>query len=163
MVVKSRFEDHLRHLDLAYRAFFLGRRVNELVTDRTRKAGFIGVRESHGYLIQHLIESDRTVTELARRMGVTQQAASKAIAELIRLKIVEVVPESDRRVKRIRLSNRGWRCVQLGRRTRAQIDNRLTRVVGRKSYEHATATLLTCLQTLGGIETIRARRIPAPR
>jgi len=28
-------------------------------------------------MVEHLIESDRTITELARRMEITQQAASK--------------------------------------------------------------------------------------
>jgi hypothetical protein len=78
--------------DLPHLAFFLGLRVNELVMDRTLKAGFSGVRESHGYVIQHLIESPRTITELSRRLEVAQQAASKMGAELIHLGLVEAIP-----------------------------------------------------------------------
>ena len=165
MVVKSsKAEDVALHqLDLPYLAFFLGLRVNELVMARTSKGGFTGVRESHGYTIQHLIESDRTITELAKRMQVTQQAASKIIAELVRLGIVEAAPAKDKRTKRIRLSQRGWECVQLGRRTRAQIAGHLIRAAGRRSYERAKSTLLNCLQALGGIERIRSRLIRTPR
>ena len=165
MVVKSRKEEDvvLHQLDLPHLAFFLGLRVNELVMARTLKAGFTGVRQSHGYLVQHLIESDRTITELARRMEVTQQAASKTVAELIRLRVVEAVPAKDRRTKRIRLSRRGWECVQLGRRTRTQIAARLIHAAGRRSYENAKSTLLTCLRALGGVERISSRRIRAPR
>ena len=130
---------------------------------RTLKAGFEGVRESHGYVIRHLIEAERTVTELATRMEVTQQAASKVVAELLNLRIVEAIPAKDRRAKRIRLSQRGWQCVQLGRRARTHIDNRLVRAVGRKSYENAKLTLLTCLRALGGGERIRSRRMRPPR
>jgi DNA-binding MarR family transcriptional regulator len=162
MVVKSNGA-RLPELDLAYLGFFLGLRVHELVMERTRKAGFTGVRESHGYLIQQVIESERTITELARRMGVTQQAASKMVAELIRLGILEATSARDRRAKQVRLSPRGWQCVRLGRRTRAGIETRLLRAAGKKGHETAKAALLTCLRALGGIERIRARRIRAPR
>jgi DNA-binding MarR family transcriptional regulator len=163
MVVKSSNAVILHQLDLSHLAFFLGLRVNELVMERTFKAGFTGVRESHGYVIQHLIESERTITELARRMEVTQQAASKMVAELIHLGIVEAIPGKDRRARRICLSQRGWHCVQFGRRARTRIDNLLIHAAGGKSYENAKSTLLTCLRALGGIERIGSRRIRTPR
>jgi len=162
MVVKSS-SAILQQLDLAYLAFFLGLRVNEMVIDRTLKAGFTGIRESHGYVIQHLVESERTITELAKRMDITQQAASKIVAELIGLGVLEALPAKDKRAKRIRLSQEGWRCVRLGRRARTRIDKLLVRAAGRKRYENAKSTLLTCLRALGGVERIRSRRIRAPR
>lgn len=162
MVVKSS-PVVLWQLDLPYLALFLGMRVNELVMQRTLKAGFRGVRESHGYVIQHLIESGRTITELAKRMQVTQQAASKIVAELIGLGMVEVIPGKDRRAKEIHLSQRGRGCVQLGRQARARIDSRLIRAAGRKGYEMAKSTLVACLEELGGTERIPSRRIRAPR
>ena len=163
MVVKSSKAVVLQQLDLSHLAFFLGLRVNELVMERALKAGFKGVRGSHGYVIQHLIESQRTITELAKRMEVTQQAASKMVAELSQLGIVEAVPAQDRRAKRIHLSQRGWQCVQLGRRARTQIDKLLVRAAGRNNYENARSTLLTYLQASGGVERIPTRRIRAPR
>ena len=163
MVVKSSNAVFLHQLELSHLAFFLGLRVNELVMERTAKAGFTRVRESHGYVIQHLIESERTITELARRMDITQQAASKIVAELIDIGILKAIPANDRRTKRIRLSQQGWRCVRLGRRARTQIDSRLVRAAGKESYENAKSTLLTCLRALGGVERIRSRRIRAPR
>lgn len=149
-------------MELAYLAFFLGRRINELVLERVMRAGFPGVRESHGYLIQHLVESELSITELARRMEVTQQAASKAVRELIVLGILEAVPARDRRAKRIRLSERGWQCVRLGRQARARLDKRLVKVAGRSSYEHARSTLLSCLSALGGLQRVRWRRVRPP-
>jgi hypothetical protein len=91
-------------LDLAYLALFLGLRVNELVMERMAGAGFRRVRESHGYLIQHLIAEDRSITELARRRNVTQPAASKAVGELIGLRILEATSAKDRRAKSILLT-----------------------------------------------------------
>lgn len=162
MVVKTRCAA-AAELDLGYLGFFLGLRVNELVLRRMEARGFKGVRESHGYLIQHLIGEERTVTELGRRMEVTQQAASKAVAELIRLRILEEAPAKDRRVKRIRLSRRGWRVVELGRRARGEIEKRLIRATGKREHARAKATLLSCLQVLGGVERIRSRRVRQPR
>jgi DNA-binding MarR family transcriptional regulator len=137
-------------------------RVNELVMERAAIAGFRGVRESHGYLIQHVIESDRSITELAKRMGVTQQAASKVVAELIELGILQAVRAKDRRAKRIRLSQRGWQCVRLGRHSRNQLDKRLLAAAGKRNYEKAKSTLLTCLQALGGMGRIKSRRVRPP-
>jgi DNA-binding MarR family transcriptional regulator len=76
-------------------------------------------------MVQHLIESDRTITELARRMEITQEAATKIVAALIRLGVLETASADAERIKRIRLSKRGQQCVQLGRRTRARIEARL--------------------------------------
>src|SRR5215471_4770613 len=141
MVVKSTDVDRARvdltRLDLAYLGFFLGLRVNELVLEKGAAAGFRRMRESHGYVVQHLIESDRSITEMARRMNVSQQAASKSIAELVKHGVVEPRPSSDRRARRVRLTPRGWDAVRLSRRARQSIEARLQRAVGEKSYDEA--------------------------
>jgi DNA-binding MarR family transcriptional regulator len=167
MVVKSTNGDRARvdpaRLDLAYLGFFLGLRVSELVLEKGAAAGFRGMRESHGYVVQHLIESDRSITELARRMNVSQQAASKSIAELVKHGVVASRRSSDRRARRVRLTTRGWDAVRLSRRARKSIEGRLQRAVGEKSYDEARNTLIACLDVLGGLSRVRARRIPSPR
>src|SRR5262249_55147278 len=107
MVVNTRLEDPPR-LDLGYLALFLGMRVSQLVMQRMHASGFQNIRESHGYVIQHLIEKERSITELAQRMEVSQQAASKVVSELAELGVLDVVAGPDRRAKRVRLSLRGW-------------------------------------------------------
>lgn len=170
MVVQSRPRPHSgrepvdpHRLDLAQAAFFLGLHVNAQIVVRGREAGLEGIRESHGYVIQHLIESDRSITELAGRMQVSQQAASKAIAELVELGYVEALASADRRQRRIRLSKRGWEAVRFARRGRRQLEARLRKAVGAERYENARAVILECLDALGGMATIRGRRIPIPR
>jgi DNA-binding MarR family transcriptional regulator len=149
-------------LDLPYLAFFLGLRVNELVAERLAKAGFADVRQSHGYVIQHLIGQDRTVTELARRMGVSQQAASKSVAEMVRIGLLDRVKGGDRRARRVRLSKRGWESVQFARRIRRRIDARLARRLGPEAYKTAKSTLLECLSGFGGLDWLETRRVPEP-
>jgi DNA-binding MarR family transcriptional regulator len=150
-------------LDIAYLGFFLGLRVNELVLEKSLAAGFHGMRESHGYVVQHLIESERSVTELARRMNVSQQAASKSIAELVQHGVVESLPATDRRARRVRLSTRGWNAVRFTRRARQTIEARLQHAVGGKSYIEARETLIACLNALGGLSRVRTRRVRSPR
>src|SRR5215467_10952268 len=131
MVVRSKSSDASpvdpARLDIAYLGFFLGLRVNELVLEKGLAAGFRGMRESHGYLVQHLIESERSITELAQRMNVSQQAVSKSIAELVKHGVVESLPATDRRARRVRLSTRGWNAVRFTRRARQTIEARLQR------------------------------------
>jgi DNA-binding MarR family transcriptional regulator len=162
MVVKAS-PSLMPRLDLGYLALFLGLRVNQLIMERMRAAGFQQIRESHGYLIQHLIESDRTITELARRMEITQQATSKAVAELVTLGLLELIVGSDRREKIVRLSNHGRTLVRLGRRARRAIERRLIRIAGREEYEQAKWVLTACLDALGGTERVRSRRVLPPQ
>lgn len=161
MVVKARAVDAGR-LDLGYLAFFLGLRVNQLVLDRLRAAGFARARESHGYVIQHLVDAGRGITELAGRMEVTQQAASKAVAELAALKIVEIAPGPDRRAKIVRLSALGLKVVQSARQARLEIDKQLVDAIGKRQYAATKAALVQCLESLGGIGRIQTRRIRQP-
>jgi DNA-binding MarR family transcriptional regulator len=162
MVVKARSELPAG-LDLGYLALFLGLRVNQLVLEQLKGAGFKDVRESHGYVIQHLIEKERSITELAQRMEVTQQAASKVVAELSGLGVFEIVPGSDRRAKKVRLTLHGWNVVRLGRQIRRQIESRLIRAAGEQQYQSAKSVLSACLEALGGMDRIRTRRIPPPQ
>jgi DNA-binding MarR family transcriptional regulator len=167
MVVNSSVVNSSRvdpaHLDLGYLGLFLGMQVNRLVLERLHAAGYQKARESHGYLIQHLIEKDRSITELASRMEVTQQAASKSVAELAALGMVDILAAADRRKKTIRLSGRGRKLVDLSRKTRREVEQRLIRAAGVKRYREASATLAACLEELGGVERVRSRRIVQPQ
>ena len=80
-------------LDVVLAALFAGLALNERVTERLHAAGFDDVRFSHGFVFQHLVPGPLAVGALARRMGVSQQAASKAAAELERLGYVERAPD----------------------------------------------------------------------
>ena len=162
MVVKSSSVD-LESLDLAYLALFVGHRVNEMVVVKAKAKGHENVRESHGYVIQHLIDRERSITDLARRMEVTQQAASKSVTELIRLGVVESAPAKDRRAKLIRLTKRGMESVNDAWAVREKIDRQLSKALGQKNYRRVKENLLVCLKELGGTKRIEARRVREPK
>jgi DNA-binding MarR family transcriptional regulator len=163
MVVHQERAPNPSNLDLGHLALFFGLRMNELVMERMSAEGFGDVRESHGYVIQHLIEMDRSITELAERMEVTQQAASKVVAELMSIGIVEAAMGEDRRSKRIALSKRGREAVALSRKVRKQIESKLIRELGATRYSQGKAIVLEALDRFGGLDRIRTRRIRSPR
>jgi DNA-binding MarR family transcriptional regulator len=153
-----------RQLDAVLAALFAGLALNERVADRLRAAGFADVRFSHGFVFQHLVPGPLPVGELARRMGVSQQAASKAAAELERLGYIERVADpADARVRRLALTARGRAAVAAGRTARAGIAAELEEALGPRRAKALRAALLDALEFAGGLDAVRARRVPPVR
>ena len=153
----------LEALDLGLLGLFVGQRLNERVLERLHAAGFDGIRMSHGYVVQHLIGGERSVTELGRLMGVTQQAASKVTAELATLGYVEHDRGADARVKRIRLSERGRAMLAQTRKLRRELEDSLTREISPHAVEQTRCVLAELLRRLGGATTVERRRLREPR
>ena len=120
-----------RQLDLVLATLLTGLALNERVLARLVAAGHGDVRFSHGFVFQHLIDGPLPVGALARRLGVSQQAASKAAAELERLGYLERVacPE-DGRAKIIRLTPRGRDAALTGRRIFSEIEAEWAEQIG---------------------------------
>lgn len=153
-----------RALDLGHLALFVGLAFAEQAQAELAAAGFTGLRFSHGFVVQHLIGAERTIGELAARLQVTQQAASKTVAELEGLGYVErVADEADARVRRVRLTRQGQAAVTRSRRSRAALQRRLVARHGESALAACQAVLAGVLETLGGAEAVRGRRVLAPR
>ncbi|PTL76073.1 MarR family transcriptional regulator [Vitiosangium sp. GDMCC 1.1324] len=153
----------LESLDLGHLALFVGMRVNDVVLEEIHAAGFTGLRYAHGFVFQHLLGGPRSISELAALLEVTQQAASKTVAELEKLGYVEETESDDARVRRVRLSARGRAAVDKGRAVRAGLEERLRRRHGSRAVEEAHKLLADVLESLGGTEAVRARRVRLPR
>ncbi|QRK13847.1 winged helix DNA-binding protein [Archangium violaceum] len=150
-------------LDLGHLALFVGMRVNDVVLEEIHAAGFTGLRYAHGFVFQHLLGGSRSISELAALLEVTQQAASKTVAELEKLGYVEETRSDDARVRRVRLSARGQAAVDKSRAVRAGLEERLRRSQGRRAVEEARKLLANVLDSLGGTEAVRARKVRLPR
>jgi DNA-binding MarR family transcriptional regulator len=151
-------------LDLGHLALFVGYGYADEVKRELERQGFDGLTFSHGFVFQHLIEGERTIGELSARLGVSQQAASKVIAELTRLGYVERARDpEDARIHKVRLSARGRNSVQTSRRVRARLERRLMKLYGPARFEAARALLAKVLEALGGAAAVRGRRVRAPR
>jgi len=152
----------LEQLDLGYLALFVGLRTNELVSAHLEAAGRTGLRSSHGYIFQHLLAGPVAVTALARQLGVSQQAASKSVAELRELGYLEEGAASDARVRLVTLSSRGHAAIAATRAFRKKLERTLHRRYGRE-FEHSRALLASVLADMGGAEAVRTRTLRAPR
>jgi DNA-binding MarR family transcriptional regulator len=151
-------------LDLVSAVFLSGLALNEEALRRLHAAGHSDLRISHGFLIQHVVEEPRPIGELAARMGITQQAASKAVAELTGLGYLErSVDPSDARVRRIGLSSRGAEMVEAARAIRASMEAELAAELGAEHIESIKSSAWRILEWAGGADAVRARRVPDRR
>ncbi|MFP2933847.1 MarR family winged helix-turn-helix transcriptional regulator [Pyxidicoccus sp. 3LG] len=117
----------------------------------------------HGYVFQHLLGGPRSISELAGLLEVTQQAASKTVAELEGLGYVEKTESGDARVRRVALSARGLAAVEKTRAVRSGLQKRFERQHGARAVEEARKLLADVLSSLGGAEAVRTRRVRPPR
>ncbi|MFD9704869.1 MarR family winged helix-turn-helix transcriptional regulator [Lentzea sp. NPDC059081] len=139
-------------IDFATLAHLAGSAANDAILEQLHEIGHEGVRVSHGYVIQHLVEGSPTVSELGELLGVTQQAASKQLLELERLGYVTRVPDrADSRIRRAELTGRGRRLVDDSRRLRRALD-----VHGDDAAKRA---LVRLLDATGGAENVLRRRV----
>ncbi|MFE0456579.1 MarR family winged helix-turn-helix transcriptional regulator [Streptomyces sp. NPDC058914] len=94
----------------------LTRRINDGVEAR----GFEG-RPAYGFAFTRLAPDGATVTELAVHLGVTKQAASQLVDELVRKGYVERRSHPrDARARLIVLTERGWACTRAAEEAAAE-------------------------------------------
>lgn len=75
--------------------------------------GFEGLRPAHGFAFARLAPGGATVTELAGHLGVTKQAASQLVEELVRKGYVERRPHpGDARARLVVMTELGWACAR---------------------------------------------------
>ena len=151
-------------LDLPTLASLAGGGVVRVILDRIAAAGFAGVKPSHGYVIQRLVDDEPTISELADSLGMTQQGASKQVRDLEMLGYVErVVVPGDQRARRVRLTPSGQAMLDTARKIRAGIEAEVLEQVGARKLEAAKAALTALLALSQLDERVRNRTVPAPR
>ncbi|MFH8499212.1 MarR family winged helix-turn-helix transcriptional regulator [Streptomyces coeruleorubidus] len=95
----------------------LTQRINEGVVAR----GFEGVRPAHGFAFARLAPDGATVTDLAAHLGVTKQAASQLVDEMVRKGYAERRPHPhDARARLVVLTGRGWECTRAAEEAAAE-------------------------------------------
>jgi DNA-binding MarR family transcriptional regulator len=153
-------EDSLPPLDLSSALTLLGDAVSGAVLQALEGTG---LRHGHGYLVQRLLVGPATATELAEGLGITQQAVSKTVKELLDLGHLETVPDpTDRRRRPVCLTSRGVEAVERARAARAEVESRVRAALGQERTDRAMADLHAMLGALGLSEDIRRRTVPPP-
>jgi len=95
----------------------LTRRINDGVVAR----GFEGVRPAHGFAFARLAPDGATVTDLAVHLGVTKQAASQLVDELVRKGYAERRPHpGDARARLVVLTGAGRACTRAAEEAAAE-------------------------------------------
>lgn len=141
--------------DLATLASLASSAANDHLLKQLHAAGFAGIRTSHGYVIQLLVDEAPTVGELAERLGVSQQAASKSVTELEGLGILERKPDArDSRARRVALTPRGRELLEASRSLRASLEAELPAA----DLPAAKQALVALLTRSGGLEAAASRR-----
>ncbi|MER5902442.1 MarR family winged helix-turn-helix transcriptional regulator [Streptomyces mirabilis] len=104
----------------------LTRRINEGVEAR----GF-EVRPAHGFAFVRLAPDGATVTDLAAHLGMTKQAASQLVDELVRKGYAERRPyPGDARARLVVLTERGWACTRAAEEAAADVVRAWAEVLG---------------------------------
>lgn len=159
----SAFPIDLQALGALQLAQFVGTFANRHILADMKRAGFGDLRESHGYLIQHLLKGPHSVGQLSKLLGISQQAVSKTVAELTRNGYLETqAGEADARVRFVQLTDRGHASVLAARRFRERLEKRLQTKLGPKRNAALRTSLAEVLQELGGAEPVLSRRVPSP-
>jgi DNA-binding MarR family transcriptional regulator len=105
----------------------LTQRIHEGVVAR----GFEGIRPAHGFAFARLAPDGATVTDLAAHLGVTKQAASQLVDELVRKGYVERRPHpDDARARLIVLTELGWACTRAAEEAAAEAVRAWSEVLG---------------------------------
>ncbi|MEU4197545.1 MarR family transcriptional regulator [Kribbella sp. NPDC026611] len=151
-------------LDLSLVSLFAGWALADEVQRRLTLEGFGDARFADGVVFQHLVGGPVTITTLAEKLGVTQQSASKTVADLqTRRYVARRTDPDDARAKQVHLTDHGHAVIAAARKHRATIDRELRNSLGDQQVEEARQLLSEVIDRLGASPALRARAVRPPR
>jgi DNA-binding MarR family transcriptional regulator len=152
--------DELPPLDFTSAVMLLGDAMSQEVRQSLEGTG---LRHSHGYLVQRLLAGPATATEIAADLGITQQAVSKAVKELVGLGVVDVVTNtSDKRSRPVHLTDQGRQAVATSREARRAINHRVREALGDDDFEHTLACMINAVAAFDLTVPVQRRKVPLP-
>jgi DNA-binding MarR family transcriptional regulator len=150
--------------DLSLASLFAGWALADELQRRLAGEGFADSRFADGVVFQHLVGGPVTISTLAEKLGVTQQAASKAITDLSSRGYVSRRPDpADARARIVVLTDRGHAVIAAARKHRAAIDVELRKALGEDQVENARLLLVDVITHLGATPALRSRAVRPPR
>jgi DNA-binding MarR family transcriptional regulator len=150
--------------DLSLASLFTGWALADDIQRRLAADGFEDSRFADGVVFQHLVAGPVTISTLADRLNVTQQAASKSVADLEKRGYLSREPDpADARARQVVLSARGEAVIAAARRHRAALDSELRQALGDDRVEAARLLLVDVINLLGAAPALRARAARPPR
>ncbi|EST21985.1 MarR family winged helix-turn-helix transcriptional regulator [Streptomyces roseochromogenus] len=96
--------------------------LTQRIHDGVVARGFTDLRPAHGFTFARLAPGGATVTDLAVHLGVTKQAASQLVDEIVRKGYAERRPHpQDVRARLVVLTERGWACTRAAEEAAAEV------------------------------------------
>lgn len=153
LVVSKAYRDRLeaekarRTVQLLFKA---ARLLNERAIERVRLRTGQPVRVAHTSVLPHIDLEGTRLTEIARRLGVTKQAAGQVIDELEELGVVERVADPrDARAKLVRFTKKGRAGLLEGLQVLGEIEAEVRDVIGEakmRSMHESLAAVIASLE-----------------
>jgi DNA-binding MarR family transcriptional regulator len=151
-------------VDITLSSLFAGWAMADELQRRLAADGFDDLRFADGFVFQHLVEGPVTIGALAERLEVSQQAASKSVADLERRGYLARTPApGDARARLVALTARGEAAIEGARTHRAALVAELGERLGARRLEAANRLLGDVVAELGAEAAVRGRRVRAPR
>ena len=149
--------------DLAILIVGAARVVADRLGEAVERAGVDDMRTPFGYVIRVLADRDRTLTELADLLGVSKQAAIKIVDEMEARGFLTRHPDpDDRRVKLLRLTEKGMNVRRAALAASHAIERELRRDLGDPEVDALRTTLEALLVRHAALEDALAGRSRAP-
>lgn len=125
---KLEAEKAKRTVQLLFKA---ARLLNERAIERIRLRTDEPVRIAHTTVLPHVDLEGTRLTELARRLGVTKQAAGQVVDELEEMGFLERVPDpNDARAKLVRFSKKGQKAMLEGLQVLGELEGEMRDRIG---------------------------------
>ena len=132
----------------------------EAVLARLAAAGLGDSKFAHRFIVQGLLAGDRTVTDLAERLGISVQAVSKTVRDMESLGYLERRPDpADRRSSVLALSGRGERSLSEARAARLEVMQGLNARLGPERAATTVEALRELAEAFGGLAALANRRL----
>ena len=149
--------------DLAILIVGAARVVADRLGEAVERAGVDDMRTPFGYVIRVLADRDRTLTELADLLGVSKQAAIKIVDEMeARGFLTRHADPDDRRVKRLRVTDKGTNVRRAALAASHAIERELRRDLGDSDVDALRTALEALLVRHAALEDALAGRSRAP-
>jgi DNA-binding MarR family transcriptional regulator len=119
-----------------------------------RQGPRIELRPAHTGLFPHIDKEGTRLTELARRLGVTKQAAGQLVSDLEQLDVLERVDDPiDGRAKLVRFTDAGLRALHHGLSVLRTIEGELEQRLGRARMRELHESLAQVVDELSRPDT----------
>jgi DNA-binding MarR family transcriptional regulator len=135
-LVRRRQEHIGRYFWRAHRAFVA------LSVRKLAARGHTGLGMAHTSLIPHIDTEGTRITTLAKRMGITKQAAGHLVADLVEKGYITSAPDPlDRRAVLVTFTDKGWRLLHDAYEIKGEAETEFIAILGKQRFDQLRETL----------------------